>query len=382
MHRSIFAVVLMLCVSGTGVAVAQTVPLGSSAGASEIPQLSLVEEYPKTDILDLSADGRRMLLYARGRVAVFDFEEERKVASWKPGSWATSGWFVDKGNRVFYAGFLGFPRIVTVGRPKVTTFCTARGFFVRLDEHFAMGFLLHEKNTLVRISLEDCSKVEQVTLEIKEGDGVGGPAVSPNGHRFAYLTSRWVNGVTVQLPEETEVWVRDMASFNLVATIDKQQGWPFEGFGFTPDSARLVAGAKEWFSDENVYRFFVFDASSGALIRSFDVPGIVSNWTISPDGTLLAIGVAETEEREGREWSRTGVRLLDFDSGRELAHGSFSWRRVPRRAMRLISWGGRRVASLRFSPDGKKLYASSEDTKVWEIPDFDHTNVGTSTPAQ
>ena len=174
----------------------------------------------------------------------------------------------------------------------------------------------------------------------------------------------------MQLPRETALWVRDLASFEVVAFIENQKNWPIKSFTFTPDGNQLVVRARNWRShkDENLYRVLVFDVSSGVLLRTFDFPGDVFGPVISPDGNLMVMGKRQTELREGKRYIRISIKLYDFHSGQELAKAGFPWRKEPP-TRRRISWGGNGLSYLRFAPDGKKLFASSEDTRVWDIPD-------------
>jgi len=343
---------------------------------SPVPrELSLVDEYRNTNVLDLSADGSRMLIYARGRITIFDLNEKRKIASWKTAGWPEVAWFAGTDDSVYYHDSLNsLPRYLNVENPKAIKVCTRRGLFEPVDDRFAFGFGWARDNPpFLKISLKDCSIIEEADLGLAKGVWAGGPAVWLSTDRFACLTSRWVDGVTVQLPEETELWVRDLANFEVAAVVEDEEGWQFNSITFTPDGSQLFVRACKWDlsvpSDERTCRFLVMDSSSGAVVRTLDLPDAHSGLVLSPDGNLIASATRETELRKGKQYVRMRVKLYDFHSGQELAWGDLPWRKEPR------------LTFLNFSPDGTKLYASSKHTRVWEIPDtLLDRNVSRATP--
>lgn len=337
-------------------------------------QLSLVGEYRNTDVLDLSADGRRMLGYSQGRIAVLDLPKGDVVAHWKIGSWPTFGQFLPEGNRVFYGEAFERHRITSVEDPSISTVCSV-GPFEPVDDGFAIATQDDreaETFLFVRVSLQDCSIAREVDPQVdaRERIAVQGYVASRSAGRFAYLAHRFVEGQ--DYTRVTEAWVRDASSLQVVSLIDYQQGWKFDELTFTPNGSQVVIRGHEWrpdlSRDEAGYRFFFFDASSGALVRTFDSADATSGLAISPDGRFLATASRETELRKGKRYIRISAKLYDFYSGQELARGDFPWRKEPSYREK-ISWGGSRVGFLNFSPDGKKLYASSKDTRVWDIPE-------------
>jgi WD40 repeat protein len=93
------------------------------------------------------------------------------------------------------------------------------------------------------------------------------------------------------------------------------------------------------------------------ILRTLPVPSVSQGVAFSPDGKLLA----------GSVWGESGgVRIWDAASGEELV------------AIDHPLWGEPRVA---FSPDGTRLFASSEvDLFAWEISTTDTGTITTTNP--
>src|SRR5262249_8693782 len=102
------------------------------------------------------------------------------------------------------------------------------------------------------------------------------------------------------------------------------------------------------------------EVGTGRLLLTMEVPGLwFHSVDYSPDGKLLATtheGVVRAHFGDGRKFifSDRGVRLWDAETGREL---------------RVFRGHTDRVASARFSPDGRKLVTRSWDTTpgVWDV---------------
>lgn len=141
--------------------------------------------------------------------------------------------------------------------------------------------------------------------------------------------------VTAADDKTARVW--SLSDGALLATLRPPSGRGNEGnlyaVSMSPDGALVAVGG--WTDDEN--SVYLFDRVSGRLVKRMPgLPAVVSSLAFSPDGRLLAVGLAEG-----------GVRLFGAN-GASLAANS--------------AVGGR-VADLAWS--GQRLAASSSDGKLW-----------------
>jgi WD40 repeat protein len=152
-------------------------------------------------------------------------------------------------------------------------------------------------------------------------------AFSPDGRRLAarpFVSQRLVtDGSTKYFDRGIKVW--DVSTGQELLTIE---GLPLRGSGliFSPDGQRLYSAGKVW------------DASTGQELLS--IPGGGPRATFSPDGQRLA-----TSSGGGMEL----VRVWDARTSQELV---------------TLKAGSGSVQSVAFSPDGRRLAAAWNDTRV------------------
>ncbi len=132
-----------------------------------------------------------------------------------------------------------------------------------------------------------------------------------------------------------------------IAHDSRSSSWGIDAAGFSPDGHMLVVGN----NDCGPNGLLLFNTTNRQLVKSFAVPGVVSWYAravqFSSDGRLLAAGISQDYGR--------GVAIIDAASGK-LIH-------------RLGGLFGDAYC-LAFSPDGRKLAASSEwDSTmcVWDV---------------
>jgi RNA polymerase sigma factor (sigma-70 family) len=156
-------------------------------------------------------------------------------------------------------------------------------------------------------------------------------AYSPDGGRLA-----WGAGA--------QVLVGDVRDGKKIAYAVKHQG-ATRAVAFSSDGKLLATSG-----DDKVVK--LSDAATGQLLRTLEGHKIiVTSLAFSPDGKLLATGSGDPLDGTGEELS--ALRLWDVATGKELA-------KLGRHA--------EGVMAVRFSPDGKILYAA-EDMSVsrWDL---------------
>lgn len=114
------------------------------------------------------------------------------------------------------------------------------------------------------------------------------------------------------------------------------QGYP-ASLAFSPDDAQLLAGAKD--------HVRVWSTSDGKLTANWDTNGEIQGLAVSPDGSLLAVGLANGQVQLRSRVDGTLLRSLQAQKGP--------------------------LSDLAISPDGRYLATSGQDgtVRLWGVPD-------------
>ncbi|HEX8124985.1 MAG TPA: caspase family protein [Allosphingosinicella sp.] len=150
----------------------------------------------------------------------------------------------------------------------------------------------------------------------------------------------------------------------------------------SPDGAVIAAaGWLQWSESNPRERICLFDAATGAMIRSLDVPSVVARLAFSPDGLNLAAVLADGNGLRifgrGSGWKETSADPsyghpsygVAFARDGRLATTSLDG------SLRLYAADGKQLelgrarkplpVDLAFSPDGTKLAVGHASTDVW-----------------
>lgn len=176
--------------------------------------------------------------------------------------------------------------------------------------------------------------------------------VTPDGH------ADWVNAVafspdgrlvvTASRDNTARVW--DVATGDEVTTFDMHTG-PVNAAAFSPDGRWVVTA-----SDDHTAR--VWEAATGSEVTTFEGhESLVKSATFSPDGRRV---VSASWDGTARVWeAATGKQLTVLTRGQDTVVLGTGERRT-------VTW---RMLSAAFSPDGRRIVTTSNDSKahVWEV---------------
>ena len=214
------------------------------------------------------------------------------------------------------------------------------------------------------------------------------PAYSIEGDTILELTHRWSamadeNGrfdqpsanVSVENAQfdGTETVIATVAkgdnTVRMFNAADGTQLWESDGgqetetLAFTQDNAYLITGG------ENRPEITIWDAATGASVRTYAVGTSVEGMRFNPDFTLLASGseagqirIYATPGNDPLAWPDTTLILLDQGPDRDRAGGVFSD-------------GHSDVNQIEWSADGRFFFAAGRDGRVtqWEVSETDGT---------
>ncbi len=117
---------------------------------------------------------------------------------------------------------------------------------------------------------------------------------------------------------------------------------------FSPDGSQLLSGGGDGTLN-------YWSASTGKSLRSAKTTWFINTVTISPDGSSLGVSVSDGV-----------VFIVDNVGGREIVE--LKGREFPVKGVTFGPYGRKKAASLRFSPDGKRLASGNADkVTVWDI---------------
>lgn len=113
-------------------------------------------------------------------------------------------------------------------------------------------------------------------------------------------------------------------------------GYCCNDVAFSPDGKAVATG--------DSHTLWIWDPSSGALLREIWTTGAVTSLAYSPNGSMILAGIG---------WPQPGAKIWNPETGEEIL--SLTWES--------------HIDCVAFSPDGTKaMTAAGRDAKLWEIP--------------
>ena len=217
---------------------------------------------------------------------------------------------------------------------------------------------------LAILALPECSQTK-LSASVHSEPMAGSIWFSPSRKEMAYVSGQ-------------KVVVRNTATLDVTKEINPPSGMNFgENAIYTPDGKfLLVVAANTIFDKPDTKRFLYFyDTTNYQLARQLDVtawsPPVVNDevalkssvigtaMAVAPDSRTIAVGY--TKDQSGTQQAH--VVLYDLETGKELGravHPAIKENRDDPFAAQ--------IGKLVFTPDGKHLLSSTNDTLVWEVP--------------
>jgi WD40 repeat protein len=124
----------------------------------------------------------------------------------------------------------------------------------------------------------------------------------------------------------------------LLGVMDEMDSWKF-----SPDAKRVFGINRRSLTSVPANTLTAWNAANGALIKSYDSIGIITDYVISPDGASILVATTDNK-----------IHLLNTESGKE--KGTFSGHTTP-------------VAGMDFTPDSQGVISLEASGKIilWDV---------------
>ena len=250
----------------------------------------------------------------------------------------------------------------------------ARSFTLLDAQHGLTLFRRVEGDLFSVLSLPGCSQrlIGPIDPANPNAGITGDIALSPDRKQFAYLAS-------------DNLIIRNSTTMDVVKNIKPatESYWGRNPI-YTPDGKfLLILSTNTIFDKPETKRFlFFYDTTNYELVKRLDV----TNWrppelkvdetrdskyigtamTIGPDSRTIA--VAYTRQQAHTFWTTEQAQIVIYDlaTGTELARASH-----PKIRQRRDNPWAASIGKLTFTPDGRQLLSSTNDTLVWAITQKD-----------
>ncbi|NMB54773.1 MAG: hypothetical protein GYA15_08725 [Leptolinea sp.] len=167
--------------------------------------------------------------------------------------------------------------------------------------------------------------------------GVNSILLSPGGGVLL------IDGIDSKVNKQVQQWnVTDgKYKIGLLGVIQEMVNWKF-----SPDAKRIFGVNTRSLTASPANTLTAWNALNGAIVKRYDSLGIISDYQISPDGSLLLMA---TEDHQ--------IHLLDTETGNK--KGTFTGH-------------AERIIAMTFTPDGQGVISFSADGQgyLWDVANF------------
>jgi hypothetical protein len=196
----------------------------------------------------------------------------------------------------------------------------------------------------------------------------GDISFSPGRKEFAYVAAN-------------KLIVRDSATLDVLRKINQEAELKLgQSPIYTPDGRSLVVLATNTIFDKPETKRFLFfyDTTSYELVKRLDITNwkppevrddvtVQSNFigtamAIGPDSTTIAVGYIREKTNLFGRTEQAQVVIYDLATGQEIAWGSH-----PKIKQHPDDPFAARIGKLGFTPDGRHLLSTTNDTLVWDV---------------
>jgi hypothetical protein len=364
-----------------------------------VATLAVLAEYPQKCLLDVSHDGKLLLVWAvstpvglfripwggsgvsnqpSGDQLIILDQAGGKVRATTPiESFPRNAFLLPDSSGALFEQFgskYGSQRLFwSLADNQINEFCPKEpipgGLLFPMRNGFMVGYsrdLATRKSTLIKVSRESCTSSATAPADDDDAQAeIGFIDFAPSEDLFAYEIMVSRDG---KRQFSGEISVRTTADLSVHQRLRAPTDLRFLKFTFSADSRFIAAGAITYRNSDSPdakLKVLVYEVSSGKLLRSFNVDAR-NAIALSRDSKLLAVASKATRG-ENRRFVQAQVSIHDFQTGQKLAFGSYPWMEEPRNN----PWVGD-IQRMTFSPDGRKLLTTTYDTRIWRVPELDH----------
>ena len=390
-YRIKWLLLILATAMGGGYAVTQAE--GASLKKRGGKKIKPVKVYKYNGLLDMTADGRHLLFSqtkspvqlgtirsdgtasvkksdtSADALRVVEFESGREIAR-KTGR--VLGHFIPNTTQIYFKDE-NYNRHIWNYESDVTKLCIKREVGLSsvefLNEKGAFGTVPYKINgfpsqLLVKLELPNC--------ELRKLGDIYEPGLDPK--KF-YNRINYHAGITITVDKKQLLYlVRGKAVARNTSTLEIEKEFTatplkLSGYAsrpvFTSDGKYLILQAKNALNykrgEKKQYFILIYDAKTYKKLNQFEVPG-ENYMTVTRDGRFIAVAY-KTEKKEFlRKTDQAHIDLFDLKTGQKLA--AMSHKRL--RQKRNNPWRSD-INNMMFTPDGKYLLTSTNDTYVWDI---------------
>ena len=399
--KNVFVTLLLLTLAAAWQCASPTMSVANKAVKPvDSKSLKLVSQYKRNNLQEISSDGNLLLFYesskpvrtytvrADGKVIanqpdtntdvlrVVERSSGRELGRLRVGFFPEDVQLIPGAQRVFYkepkrvAGRLEWRiKIWDLANGEARECSSANA----ASQSFSLIDAQHVLNIMRRpgkgerfaiLALPNCSETKFSSIEHSD-PMAGSISFAPARKEMAYVSGQ-------------RVVVRDTATLDVTKEINPASDMSFgENAIYTPDGKFIVVLATNTIFDKpDTKRFLYFyDTANYQFVRQLDItswnPPVVNEEValrsnvigtavaVAPDSRIVA--VAYTKDQSGRQQAQ--VVLYDLENGNEVgraAHPAIKENRENPFAAQ--------IHKLAFTPDGKYLLSSTDDTLIWEVP--------------